>query len=114
MKTHRKFGEPSYSKIKLYLNSDKRYKQKHFVNKIPASYNKDTKKEIVIEAASRKCSMKDIAEKYDITRETIYLRKKELAGGTIMKNKNNDKSKDELIDEIEKLKVEHKKNEYKI
>lgn len=51
--------------------------------------------------------MTEIAAKYDVTRETIYLWEKELAGGPIMKQK--EKTKDELKDEIKKLKQEHQK-----
>jgi len=109
MKTQRKFGEPSYSMLKRWVKEDKRYKQKHFVKKAPVKYNTDKKKKIIIEAASRIGSMDEIASKYDITRETIYLWQKELAGGPIMKEK--EKTKDELKEEIEKLKQEQKKLE---
>ncbi|MCR5786738.1 MAG: IS3 family transposase [Acholeplasmatales bacterium] len=109
IKTQRKFGEPSYSMLKRWVKEDKRYKQKHFVKKTPVKYNTDKKKQIVIEAASRTGSMDEIAAKYDVTRESIYLWEKEIAGGPIMKTK--DKTKDELKSEIEKLKQEQQKLE---
>ncbi len=95
--------------LKRWVKEDKRYIQKHFVKKTPIKYNIDKKKKIVIEAASRTSSMNEIAAKYDVTRETIYLWEKELAGGPIMKEK--EKTKDELKDEIKKLKQEHQKLE---
>ena len=107
MKTHKKFGEPSYSMLKRWVRDDKRYKQKHFVNKKSARYNIEEKKQIIVEAATRTGPMSEIADKYDVTRETIYLWENELAGGHIMKEK--DKTKEELKSEIDKLKQEHQK-----
>ena len=77
------------------------------MNKKSARYNIEEKKQIIVEAASRTEPMSEIADKYDVTRETIYLWENELAGGHIMKEK--DKTKEELKSKIEKLKQEHQK-----
>ena len=107
----RKYGNPSYSTIKRWVRDDPRYKQKHFVNKKAIYYNEEEKKNIVIELASRSKPAAEVAKDYDVTRETLYLWQNEYAGGPLMKEKDTNKTKQELITEIEKLKKEHKQLE---
>jgi len=110
MITYRKFGEPSYSMIKRWVNEDNRYKKR--TNKKPVVYNENIKKEILIETATRDGSVAEIAAKHNVTRETIYGWQNELAGGSIMNDK--EKTKEELITEIEKLKKSIKNSRWKI
>lgn len=49
----------------------------------------------------------EVAKDYDYTRETLYLWQNEYAGGALMKEKDTNKTKQELISEIEKLKKKH-------
>ena len=107
----RKYGEPSYSTIKKWVSNDSRYKQKHFVKKKPVCYNEEAKKNIVIELASRTKPAIEVANDFDVRRETLYLWQKEYAGGPLMKEKDDNKTKQELLNEIEKLKKEHKQLE---
>ena len=110
----RKFGEPSYSTIKRWVSLDKRYKQKHFVKKRESCYTTDEKKDIILESATRENSLVDVADKYDINRGTLYYWQNKLVG-EVMKPKKNESikplTKDELLEEIEKLKKEHLKLE---
>ena len=107
----RKYSGPSYSTIKHWVREDPRYKQKHFVKKKTIYYNEEEKKNIVIELASRSKPAAEVAKDYDVTRETIYLWQNEYAGGPLMNEKDTNKTKQELISEIEKLKKEHKQLE---
>ena len=109
MITYRKFGEPSYSTLKFWVHQDKRYKSKYVAHKKPVKYNEDIKKEILLEVATRDSSVNSIASEYNIARGTIYGWQNELAGGPIMKNQ--DKTKEQLLSEIDKLKKEHQKLE---
>ena len=104
----RKYSGPSYSTIKRWVRDDPRYKQKHFVKKKAMYYNEEEKENIVIELASRSKHAAEVAKDYDVTRETIYLWQNEYAGGPLMNEKDTNKTKQELISEIEKLKKEHK------
>ena len=104
----RKYENPSYSTIKHWVRNDKKYKQKHFVKKKAMYYSEEEKKNIVIELASRSKPAAEVAKDYDVTRETLYLWQNEYAGGVLMKDKDTNKTKQELISEIEKLKKEHK------
>ena len=107
----RKYSGPSYSTIKHWVREDPRYKQKHFVKKKTIYYNEEEKKNIVIELASRSKPAAQVAKDYDVTRQTIYLWQNEYAGGPLMKEKDTNKTKQELISEIENLKKEHKQLE---
>lgn len=109
MITYRKFGEPSYSTLKRWIHLDKRYKSKHIAHKKPVKYNDDIKKKILVDVAARDGSVASIASEYNVTRETIYGWQNELAGGPIMKKQ--EKTKDQLLSEIDKLKKEHQKLE---
>jgi transposase-like protein len=101
--TYRKFKEPSYVMLYNWVKKDKRYKQKHFVNKKLVRYTEEEKNKILVEVASRNGSIADIAKEHDITATTIFLWRKELTDGLTMKNLDN-LTKEELIAAIEKLK----------
>lgn len=103
----RKFGEPSYSTIKRWVRLDKRYKQKHFVKDDIKCYTTDEKKQIIIEATTRDNSLDKVANKYDVSKVSIYNWQNELVGEIMKPIKNINKyalTKDELIEEIVKLK----------
>lgn len=110
----RKFGEPSYSTIKRWVRLDKRYKQKHFVKDDKKCYTTDEKKQIIIEATTRDNSLDKVANKYDVFKVSIYNWQNELVGEIMKPIKNINKytlTKDELIEEIVKLKKEHRQLE---
>ena len=110
----RKFGEPSYTTIKRWVRLDKRYKQKHFVKDDIKCYTTDEKKQIIIEATTRDNSLDKVANKYDVSKVSIYNWQNELVGEIMKPIKNINKytlTKDELIEEIVKLKKEHRQLE---
>lgn len=107
----KKFGYPSRSCLILWVKKDKRYKKprrKIKVNK--NNYSEDDKISIVKEFANRITSGKESAEKFGVTRETIYSWQKKLTGEKMEIDKSN--NKDELLSEIEKLRKE--KNELEL
>ncbi len=73
----KKFGYPSKSCLKLWVKKDKRYKKpkrKMKVNKNNCS--EDDKIAIVKEFANRTIPGKEMAEKLGVTREIIYMWRK--------------------------------------
>ena len=108
-KTCRKFGYPSSSTLKLWIKKDSRWKRKHQIHKKPTYLNKNQKQEAIIDLVTRDSSAKIVADKYEVSRVTLYGWQKEMTGESIMKKSN--KTKEELEAEIEELKKEHAKLE---
>ena len=108
-KACRKFGYPSPSSLKSWVKKDKRWTRKHKIHKKATILNDDDKKKAIVDLVSRDSSAITVANKYNVSRVTLYEWQKELTGEPIMKKK--DKSKQELEEEIIALRKEHLKLE---
>ena len=108
-KACRKFGYPSPSSLKSWVKKDKRWTRKHKIHKKATILNDEDKKKAIVDLVSRDSSAITVANKYNVTRVTLYEWQKELTGEPIMKKK--DKSKQELEEEIIVLRKEHLKLE---
>ena len=95
--------------IKITGKKDKRWIRKHKVHKKPTILNDDDKQKTIVDLVLRDSSAITVANKYNVTRVTLYEWQKELTGEPIMKKK--DKSKQELEKEIIALRKEHLKLE---
>ena len=81
-----------------------KYFSTHFEN-----FTEDEKKEIVVEFASRKESGDEVANKYDVSRETIYKWQRNFIGSSHKEKFNKDAYKyKDLVKENEKLLLENK------
>ena len=108
-KACRKFGYPSPLSLKSWVKKDKRWTRKHKIHKKATILNDDDKKKAIVDLVSRDSSAITVANKYNVSRVTLYEWQKELTGEPIMKKK--DKSKQELEEEIIVLRKEHLKLE---
>ena len=79
------------------------------IHKKATILNDEDKKKAIVDLVSRDSSAITVANKYNVTRVTLYEWQKELTGEPIMKKK--DKSKQELEEEIIALRKEHLKLE---
>ena len=86
--------------------------RKHKVHKKPTILNDDDKQNAIVDLVLRDSSAINVANKYNVTRVTLYEWQKRLNGEPIMKKK--DKSKQELEEEIIILRKEHTKLENKV
>ena len=84
---------------------DKRWTRKHKIHKKPTILNDENKKKAIVDLMLRNSSAITVANKYNVTRVTLYEWQKELTGEPIMKKKN--KSKQGLEEEIVALQKEH-------
>ncbi len=91
------------------MKKDKRWNRKHKVHKKPTILNDKDKKKAIVDLVLRESSAITVANKYNVTRVTLYEWQKELTSEPIMKKK--DKSKQELEEEILALRKEHLKLE---
>lgn len=79
------------------------------IHKKATILNDEDKKKAIVDLVSRDSSAITVANKYNVSRVTLYECQKELTGEPIMKKK--DKSKQELEEEIIVLRKEHLKLE---
>lgn len=106
---YRKFGQPSYDLMKIWIRLDKRYKKKHKYRKPIKRYVEEEKKEIVVQSALREDSLAEFASNYNLNRATINLWKKEFMAEPITNTTK--MTKQELINNIKDLRKEHIKLE---
>lgn len=71
-KACRKFGYPSASTLKLWVKKDKRWIRKHKVHKKVTILNDEDKKKAIVDLVLRDSSAISVANKYNVTRVTLY------------------------------------------
>lgn len=105
------FGYPARTTLMEWIKNDRRVKGSHQrkTRKKGIIISKDEKKNIVIESASSNLPVKEIATKYNTTREVIYAWQKELTGESMIRTKKVTKAVKTLQEEIEQLRVEHQR-----
>ena len=86
-KACKKFGYPSTSSLKSRAKKDKRWIRKHKVHKKPTILKDDDKQKAIVDLVLRDSSAINVANKYNVTRVTLYEWQKRLNGEPIMKKR---------------------------
>jgi len=108
-KAAKHFGYPARTTLLEWIKKDQRFKnlKPRRIRKIPVIINDEIKKYIVIELATTKGPVKELARKYNTTREVIYTWQKELTGESMKRTNKETNDVKTLQNEIEHLRIEH-------
>jgi putative transposase len=108
-KAAKHFGYPARTTLIEWIKRDRRFdslKPKR-IRKIPVTIDDEKKINVVIELATTKLPIKELAKKYNTTREGIYTWQKELTGESMKRTNIETKDVKTLQNEIEHLRIEH-------
>lgn len=107
----RHFGYPARTTLIEWIKKDRRFEGSPPLKprKKGIKISKDEKKNIVIESVSSKQPVKDIATKYNTTREVIYAWQKEITGVSMNRTKKGPETINNLMAEVERLRIEHQR-----
>lgn len=104
--TVRKFGYPSVSSLKNRVKNDERYEKKNrIINQNRNNYSSEDKIHILKSFCTKNVSTKEKTKELGVTNTTIYNWHKKLTGEGMKKEET--KTIEELLGEIEKLRKEH-------
>ena len=71
-KTVRKLGYPARTTLRSWVYEDQRWKQKHQVHKQQTLLSNEEKENAIIDLINRDSSAKDVADKYNVNRVSLY------------------------------------------